>query len=99
MKIYCLVSNNGDGSGSAQWFRDASIAESLIDEDPETWGGNDGGPTAYTFPEGFDFDACGIHFSDDDYPTEGSCDHCRDGDHWPAGVDVWVCPECDAEYY
>lgn len=41
-KIYMLVSNNGDGSGSTHFFKDTEEnIKRLIDEDPETWGGND----------------------------------------------------------
>ncbi len=64
--VYCLSSNNGDGSSSVCWFTSVSEEdlEKLIDLDPESWGMNDCGADTYTFPDDLDLKACGFRFSD-----------------------------------
>jgi len=66
--IFSVISQNGDGSNSIHWFdgREVSIEEllELEEYDQDTWGSGDGLQVShYVFPEGFDFDACGITFT------------------------------------
>ena len=50
-KIWYMVSNNGDGSGDAHFYKDGpgigEYLDQMIENDPETWGGNDGGPNFF----------------------------------------------------
>lgn len=80
IKVYGMVSNNGDGSGSMHWFLDGDLVDRIVDEDPETWGGNDCGADIYTFPDGFDFAAAGFSFSDDDVRDELDLNSDQDDD-------------------
>ena len=73
IKIYSLVSDNGDGSASVHWFKNAERLNDMMEDDIETWGMNEGYPAEIlTFPEGFDFDACGITFCDGEFCVEES---------------------------
>ena len=38
IKIYGLVSDNGDGSASVHWFRNAEQVNDVMEEDVSTWG-------------------------------------------------------------
>ena len=68
IKIYGLICDNGDGSASMHWFKAKHLVDTLLNGDPESWGANEGDPAEIlTFPEGFDFESCGISFSDDEY--------------------------------
>ena len=73
IKIYGLVSDNGDGSASVHWFKNDINVEQLMEDDVETWGMNEGYPAEIlTFPDGFDFDTCGITFYDGEFCVEES---------------------------
>lgn len=39
---YYLITDNGDGSSSVQWFDEKPDLEALEEEDPETYFGNEG---------------------------------------------------------
>ena len=67
IKIYGLVSDNGDGSASVHWFKDIDSVNAAMEYDVSTWSMNEDYPAEIlTFPDGFDFDACGITFYEDD---------------------------------
>lgn len=48
MKIYYMTSDNGDGSASTHFYKDGpgveARLEAMIEGDPESYGGNEGGP-------------------------------------------------------
>jgi len=68
IKIYALLSDNGDCSASIHWFKDGSRLEDIMNSDIDYWGMNEGcSAETLAFPEDFDFDACGIKFSDDEF--------------------------------
>lgn len=67
-KIYGLLSDNGDGSASINWFKSYELCEKLMEEDPERWSMNEGSPCEIlTFPDELNLDKCGFVFSDDEY--------------------------------
>jgi len=65
--IYCLISDNGDGSCSTHWFRSKKKVDELLDENDSFWGPNEGGPSdTLTFPADLDLEAAGFIFDDED---------------------------------
>ena len=69
-KVYGLISDNGDGSASIDWFKDQSIVENLL-ENCEEYGVNEGLPAeTLIFPEDFDLVEYGFCFSDKFYERE-----------------------------
>lgn len=67
--VFATLKNYGDGFSGICWFdgREVCIEEllELAEYDPETWAGGNGLQVdALVFPEGFNFDACGITFTD-----------------------------------
>ena len=64
--ICSVIRDLGDGSSCIDWYRDGEKAERRIEEDPEQYWANDGGPDYYTFPAELDLESCGFRFSDDD---------------------------------
>lgn len=69
MKIYGLMSDNGDGSSSINWFKNKQLVDKILDDgDPYIWGCNEGYPAeTLTFPDDLNLEECGFMFSDDDY--------------------------------
>lgn len=69
MKIYGLISDNGDGSNSIRWFKNSDIVNAILENDAlELWYGNEGSPAeTLIFPDDFDFSAAGFCFSDEYY--------------------------------
>lgn len=66
-QIICsIIRDLGDGSSSIDWYRNAELAEQLIEEDPDTYWPNDGGPDYYTFPADLNLKECGFRFRDDE---------------------------------
>lgn len=64
VKAYVLAERD-ENNINIKWFKSVELALKLIRDDWDTWGGNEAtGPILYTFPEGFDFKAAGILFSD-----------------------------------
>ena len=62
--VYMASIDGGDGSGYPNWFKSKEVLESASDAFPEElWRGYN----SYNFPDDFDFDACGIHFSDNEW--------------------------------
>lgn len=69
--IYGLISDNGDGSCSMNWFRDYDIVNRLLDNDDERFGTNEGSPAeTLTFPATLDLTVCGFTFSDEYFLQE-----------------------------
>lgn len=64
--ICSIIRDLGDGSSRIDWYRDSKKAESLIEEDPESYWANDSGPDYYTFPVDLDLESCGFRFRDND---------------------------------
>jgi hypothetical protein len=70
MKIFGIISSNGDGSNSINWFKNPELAEHLLssDEHYETFGCNEGSfAETINFPDGVKPEDCGISFSDNEY--------------------------------
>lgn len=67
--VYVFTSNNGDGSASVCFTRDPDLLEKLEDEDPETYGLNEG-QDVLSFPDDVDLDAAGFNFMTDDEDEE-----------------------------
>ena len=69
MKIYGLMSDNGDGSSSIHWFRNKAIVDNILDDDYDPdWACNEGSPAeTLTFPDDLNLEECGFVFSDDDF--------------------------------
>lgn len=69
-KIYGLMSDNGDGSSSINWFKNKQLVDKILDPDyyPEAWGCNEGSPAeTLTFPDDLNLEECGFVFCDEDY--------------------------------
>lgn len=61
--VYLVISNNGDGSSSIQWFKNTTIKELELmeEEDPELWSSGDGLQIQeLTFPDNFNFEEIGV---------------------------------------
>ena len=73
-KVYVLISNNGDGSASANYFTDEDLVDKLSgpsNPDIETYGMNEI-VEVLTFPDDLDLAACGIHIKTaDDFDFDG----------------------------
>lgn len=68
IKVYALISDNGDGSASIHWFKNGELVDKLLDDDPEYWYLNEGSPAeTLLFPDGTDVESFGFVFSDDEY--------------------------------
>ena len=65
-KVYMLSTDNGDGSNSTHFFAKEPNLNAMTEEDPETYGCNEGNMDVLTFPDDLDLHACGFRFSDDD---------------------------------
>ncbi len=63
-KLYFLVADLGDGTTTVRWFEDGTRARHIIDEDPEQYCTNEGGPRYITLPDDFDITTLGVHLSD-----------------------------------
>lgn len=76
-RLYLMLSNNGDGSSSANWFHERDVTPkqllALEEDDPETWAGSEGYET-YIFPDNFDFKAAGFRLSTLPEPFDGEED-------------------------
>lgn len=62
MKLYYYTRDNGDGSASVKWCKEEHL-QSLLDlfeDDPETYGANEGEPSYMTLPDGFDIESLGL---------------------------------------
>lgn len=69
ISVFAVLRNNGDGSSSICWFDGSEVCiEELLEleeRDPETWGSGEGlQVNHFRYPDDFDFDLCGIQFSD-----------------------------------
>lgn len=67
--IYGLISDNGDGTSSMNWFKNKIIVDRLLsDDESEIWYQNEGFPSQkLTFPAELNLEECGFYFSDDDW--------------------------------
>lgn len=64
VKVYVLAERD-ENNINIKWFKSVELALKLIRDDWDIWGGNEAtGPMLYEFPDGFDFRAAGILFSD-----------------------------------
>lgn len=77
MKIAYVVSDNGDGSASVRWFKNAAKAQAVVDNDLncDQFGQNEGSINTLTLPDDFDLDSLGLSeyaWDDDDYNDDGS---------------------------
>lgn len=70
MKIFYLVSDNGDGSASVFFFKDEAKAN-VVAENNEQFNLNEGGSSEFEIT-GDVVDPSGHFFSDDDYADDGS---------------------------
>lgn len=62
-KVYAFVADGGDGSASVGYTRDPNLLERLEEEDPETYGQNEGNYSdVFVFPASFDLKAAGFCF-------------------------------------
>lgn len=68
--VYVFTSNNGDGSASVCYTRDVELLAKLEDEDPESYGGNEGVSSVLEFPDSLDLEECGFDFMSDDLDGE-----------------------------
>lgn len=67
-KVYVFVSDGGDGSASVCFTQDPNLLSILEEEDPESFGLNEGGYSdVLTFPADLDLKAAGFAF----YEGEG----------------------------
>lgn len=64
-EVYAFTSNNGDGSASVCYTRDPSLLAKLEEDDPESYGGNEGSADQLTFPDDLDLVAAGFSFMTD----------------------------------
>lgn len=64
--IYGLICDNGDGSGSMQWFRNLDLVEQLLEEN-DFYANKGSLAETLTFPISLDLNLCGFQFSDEDY--------------------------------
>ena len=66
-QIICsIIRDLGDGSSCIDWYRNIERAEQLIEDDPESYCANEGGPEYYTFPADLNLEECGFIFRDND---------------------------------
>lgn len=66
--VFGLISDNGDGSSSLRWLRNADIVDALLED--EDFYQNEGSPMRFEFPDDLDLKACGFSFDDDHYAIE-----------------------------
>ena len=54
MKVYYLITDNGDGSGSVQFFKDERLAKSLVDDEDQlgVFYPNEGTVGSFEIPDG-----------------------------------------------
>lgn len=65
-RVYVFTSDNGDGSSSVCYTRDVELLAKLEDQDPQSYGGNEGTANVLTFPDDLDLEECGFDFMTDD---------------------------------
>jgi len=63
--VIATTKDCGDGSSCIDWFLSRDILDKMETHYCEDYAMGEGG-TEYHFPNGFDFLACGISFSDDE---------------------------------
>lgn len=62
-KVYVFIVDGGDGSASVQYTRDPDFLDRMWDEDPESYGLNEGGYSdILEFPDDLDLEECGFSF-------------------------------------
>jgi hypothetical protein len=61
-RVYVFTADGGDGSSSVCFTRDVELLAKLEDEDPESYGGNEGVASVLTFPDNLDLEECGFDF-------------------------------------
>lgn len=60
--VYLFTADGGDGSNSVSFTRDPDLLDRLIEDDPDTYGMNEGYSDVLTFPDELDLEACGFSF-------------------------------------
>jgi hypothetical protein len=65
--IYGLISLNGDGSNSMNWFKNEKLVDYLLENEHYEFGGNEGSCETYTFPDELDLEQCGFRFAEQYY--------------------------------
>jgi hypothetical protein len=65
--IYGIMSDNGDGYCSLEWYRSKEVAWEIIELFPgEYWSSEGHFSQRLQFPDGLKLDTCGFSFSDQD---------------------------------
>lgn len=62
MKRLYLIAGGTDGYVSIQYTFDGDLAERVIEEDPESFGGMDGGPEFILVPDHMTYEDLGISY-------------------------------------
>lgn len=62
LKPLYIIAGGTDGYTSVQYTFDKELAERVIDEDPESYGGMDSGPDAIMVPETMTYADLGITY-------------------------------------
>lgn len=60
--VYVFTTDQGDGSSGVNFTRDPDLLDRIIEEDPETYGMNEGYADVLNFPDDLDLVACGFSF-------------------------------------
>lgn len=79
--VYGLMSDNGDGSGSINWFINKDLVDALLSYDDndmlECFYQNEGYPAeTLHFPDSLNLEQCGFGFSDDNYEQDADGKWC-----------------------
>lgn len=64
-KVYLFTADQGDGSSTVRYTRDPDLLERISEEDPESYGMNEGYADELVFPDDLDLVACGFSFYED----------------------------------
>jgi hypothetical protein len=62
MKLYYYTIDGGDGSNSVGWCTEENLAAlyEVMENDPETYGANEGSTSSITLPDDFDVSTLGL---------------------------------------